>query len=97
MQWLQMAERENREASSPMLHFQLMNYVSQKVMYNSTISQYHLLVVPIITSNAKVFISSFLALQLFKVTVSTVHMITLRYEVREAKLVKQLVNLVAVS
>lgn len=80
-----------------MLHFQLMNYVSQKVMYNSTISQYHLLVVPIITSNAKVFISSFLALQLFKVTVSTVHMITLRYEVREAKLVKQLVNLVAVS
>lgn len=80
-----------------MLHFQFMNYVSKKVMYNSTISQYHLLVVPIITSNAKVFISSFLALQLFKVTVSTVHMIILRCEVREAKLVKQLVNLVAVS
>lgn len=85
------------EASSLMLHFQFTNYVSKKVMYNSTLSQYHLLVVPIITSNAKVFISSFFALQLFKVTVSTVHMITLRCEVREAKLVKQLVNLVAVS
>lgn len=84
-------------ASSLMLHFQFMNYVSQKVMYNSALSQYHLLVVPTTTSNAKVFICSFLVLQLFKVTVSTVHMIILRCEVREAKLVKQLVNLVAVS
>lgn len=86
MQWLRMAEWENQAASSLLLHFQFMNYISIPLAGGANY-----------TSNAKVFISSFLALQFFKVTVSTVHMIFLRCEVREAKLVKQLVNSVAVS